>query len=117
MYRFGLVVDLSRQLETGLVAATMRNAAFGTPASAKPWSLALAAAMGIVTGVCIATIFHWSHDHSGYTPVELAEHFVPQLLTFATAFALLFVTAAAGWNQRRAKGLSKTPPSYGQGLQ
>ena len=116
MYPIGLVVDWSRQLQTGLVAATMRNGDSGRPASAMSWSLLLAAAMGIVTGAFIATIFHWSHDHSGYTPVELAEHFVPQLLTFATLFALLFVTVATGRNQHRTKKLSKTPPSYGQGL-
>jgi len=99
-----------------ITSHAMMNRSRKIIASAAPSGIPLAAAMGIVTGAFIAAIFHWSHDHSGYTPVELAEHFVPQLLTFATLFALLFVTVATGRNQHRTKKLSKTPPSYGQGL-
>jgi hypothetical protein len=115
MYLIGLVVDWSRQLGTGF-AATMRNGAPGTPASAKPWSLALAAAIGVVTGVCIATIFHWSHDQPSYTFEELIGHFLPQVITFMMVLALLFVVAAIGWNQRKTREPSEAPPSYGQGL-
>jgi hypothetical protein len=66
------------------------------PASAEPWSIPMAAVLGFVNGVFVATIHHISHDHAGYTtPAALVEHFVPRLIATVTVCALLFALAAA----------------------
>lgn len=63
--------------------------------SAGPWSIPLAAILGFMTGILLATIRHFSHDHLGYTPDALVEHFVPHLIATVTVCALLFALAAA----------------------
>ena len=61
--------------------------------------LPLAATMGTVTGIFIATAWHFSHDHVGYSPDELVSHFVPYLIAATAGFAVLFAIAATVWNR------------------
>jgi cbb3-type cytochrome oxidase subunit 3 len=61
----------------------------------------MAAALGFLTGVFVATIYHLSHDHSAYSPDALIEHFVPQFIRAATACALLLAFAAVILNRLR----------------
>jgi lysylphosphatidylglycerol synthetase-like protein (DUF2156 family) len=69
------------------------------PALPEPWSVLLSAVAGAVTGILIATAWHFSHDHVGYTPDELIAHFVPRLIAGVTGFAILFAIAAIVWNR------------------
>ncbi|QRM27360.1 hypothetical protein [Microvirga sp. VF16] len=64
------------------------------PAAAEPWSIPMAAVLGFLIGVFLATIRHLSHAHSGYTPDALVEHFVPQLIGTVTVCALVSALAA-----------------------
>jgi hypothetical protein len=60
----------------------------------------MAAVLGFVTGVFVATIHHISHDHAGSTtPAALIEHFVPRLIATVSVCALLFALAAAFHNR------------------
>ena len=59
----------------------------------------MAAVLGFMTGIFVATIHHFSHDHAGYTPAALAEHFVPRLIATVSACALLFALAATILNR------------------
>ena len=59
----------------------------------------MAAVLGFMTGIFVATIYHLSHDHAGYTPAALGEHFVPRLIATVSACALLFALAAAIHNR------------------
>jgi hypothetical protein len=38
------------------------------PASAEPWSIPMSALLGFMTGIFLATIRHFSHDHPGSPP-------------------------------------------------
>jgi hypothetical protein len=67
--------------------------------SGEPWSIPLAAAVGFVVGIFLANLWHFSHDHPGFTPTALVEHFVPYLIVTVTACALLFAPAAAFHNR------------------
>jgi hypothetical protein len=59
----------------------------------------MTAVLGFLTGAFVATIHHLSHDHAGYTPAALVEHFVPRLIATASACALLFALAATMLNR------------------
>jgi hypothetical protein len=59
----------------------------------------MAAVLGFLTGVFVATVRHLSHEHAGYTSDALVEHFVPHLIVTVTACALLFALAAAFHNR------------------
>ena len=59
----------------------------------------MAAVLGFVTGVFVAVIHHFSHDHAGYTPAALSEHFVPCLIATVSACALLLALAATILNR------------------
>jgi hypothetical protein len=67
--------------------------------SGEPWSIPLAAAVGFIMGIFLANLWHFSHDHPGFTPTALVEHFVPHLIVTVTACALLFALAAAFHNR------------------
>jgi hypothetical protein len=73
------------------------------PASAEPWSIPLSAALGFLAGIFVATIRHFSHDHAGYTPEALVEHFIPHLIATVTGCALLFALAATILNRLKRK--------------
>jgi hypothetical protein len=72
------------------------------PASAEPWSIPMSALLGFMTGIFLATIRHFSHDHPGYTPAARVEHFFPHMIAAATACALLFALVATirNWLKR-----------------
>jgi hypothetical protein len=59
----------------------------------------MAAVVGFMTGIFLATIRHLSHDHAGYTPDTLIEHFIPYLIGTVSACALSFALAAAILNR------------------
>ena len=59
----------------------------------------MAAVLGFMTGIFVATIHHFSHDHAGYTPAALGAHFVPRLIATVSACALLFALAATLLNR------------------
>ncbi len=63
----------------------------------------MAALLGFIVGVFVATFQHLSHDHHGHTPAALVEHFVPYLIVTVTACALLFALAATilNWLMRK----------------
>ncbi|WP_201835047.1 hypothetical protein [Microvirga zambiensis] len=63
----------------------------------------MAAVLGFMAGIFIATIHHFSHDHAGYTSAALSEHFVPRLIATVSACALLFALIAAVRNWRLQK--------------
>jgi lysylphosphatidylglycerol synthetase-like protein (DUF2156 family) len=69
----------------------------------EPWSIPLAAVVGFMVGIFLATLRHFSHDHPGFTPTALVEHFVPHLIVTVTACALLFALAAAFHNRLMGK--------------
>jgi hypothetical protein len=64
------------------------------PASGEPWSIPMAAVVGFMTGIFLAIIAHFSHDHPGFTPTALVEHFVPRLIATVSVCVLLFALAA-----------------------
>jgi hypothetical protein len=68
-------------------------------ASGEPWSIPTAAVVGFMAGVFVATIGHFSHDHPGFTPTALVEHFVPRLIATVSICALMFALAAAFHNR------------------
>jgi uncharacterized membrane protein len=59
----------------------------------------MAAVLGFLTGVFVATVRHLSHDHAERTPAALVEHFVPRLIATVSACALLFALAATILNR------------------
>jgi hypothetical protein len=59
----------------------------------------MAAVLGFLTGVFVATLRHLSHEHAGYTSDALVEHFVPHLIITATVCALVFALAATTLNR------------------
>jgi hypothetical protein len=59
------------------------------PPSTEPWSIATAAAIGGLAGTFAALIRHFSHDHSGYAPAEQSQHYTPEVVATAIAFAIL----------------------------
>jgi hypothetical protein len=59
----------------------------------------MAAVLGFLTGVFVATVRHLSHEHAVYTSDALVEHFVPHLIATVTVSALLFALAAAIYNR------------------
>jgi hypothetical protein len=64
-------------------------------AFSEPWSVPMAAVLGFTTGIFLAMIRHFNHDHPGYTPDALVTHFVPHLVATVTVCTLLFVLVAA----------------------
>jgi hypothetical protein len=69
------------------------------PASGEPWSIPIAAVPSFMMGISLATLRHFSHDHPGFTPTALVEHFVPYLIATVSVWALLFALAAAFVNR------------------
>jgi uncharacterized membrane protein len=67
--------------------------------SAEPVSIPMAALVGFMAGVLFATVRHFSHNHAGYTPTALVEHFVPYLIATVTVSALVFALAATILNR------------------
>jgi hypothetical protein len=59
----------------------------------------MAAVLGFLTGVFVATVHHLSHEHAGYTSDAVVEHFVPHLITTATVCALVSALAATALNR------------------
>jgi hypothetical protein len=59
----------------------------------------MAALVGFMAGTLFATVRHFSHDHTGYTPSALVEHFVPNLFATVTVCALVFAFAATILNR------------------
>jgi hypothetical protein len=59
----------------------------------------MAAVLGFLTGVFVATVRHLSHGHAGYTSDALVEHFVPHLIATVSVCALLFALAATTLNR------------------
>jgi hypothetical protein len=54
----------------------------------------MAAFVGFMAGIFLATVRHFSHDHLGYTPDGLVAHFVPHLVATVSICAFLFALAA-----------------------
>jgi predicted dienelactone hydrolase len=63
----------------------------------------MAAVLGFMAGIFLATLSHFSHDHPGFTPTALVEHFVPRLIAAVSVCALLSALAAAfhNWLMRK----------------
>jgi lysylphosphatidylglycerol synthetase-like protein (DUF2156 family) len=68
-------------------------------ASGEPWSIPMAALVGFMVGIFLATFRHFSHDHPGFTPTTLVEHFFPCLIATVSICALMFALAAAFHNR------------------
>jgi hypothetical protein len=67
----------------------------------EPLSVPMAAVLGFLTGIVLATIRHFSHDHPGYSPAALVEHFIPHLITTAFGCAVVFALATTILNRLR----------------
>jgi hypothetical protein len=78
---------------------TMKTSVTKRLPSGEPWSIPLAAVVGFLTGVFVATVRHLSHEHAGYTSDALVERFVPHLITTATVCALVFALSATTLNR------------------
>jgi flagellar biosynthesis protein FliQ len=91
------VVSIGRRSSD--TSTTMKTSVTMRLTSGQPWSIPLAAVVGFVVGIFLATLRHFSHDHPDFTPTALVEHFVPHLIVTVTACALLFALAAASHNR------------------
>ena len=91
------MVLLHRQKSRPFVHMKANNAK--RPASAEPWSIPMAAVLGFMGGIFLATLSHFSHDHPGFTPSALVEHFVPRLIVTVSVCGLMFALAAAIHNR------------------
>lgn len=63
----------------------------------------MAAVLGFMTGIVVATIRHFSHDHAGYTPDALVAHFIPHLIATVAACALVSALASTILNRLKRK--------------
>ncbi|WP_114946651.1 hypothetical protein [Microvirga calopogonii] len=59
----------------------------------------MAAVVGFMAGIVLATIHHFTHDHSGYTPDSLVAHFLPHLVATVSICAFLFALATTILNR------------------
>jgi hypothetical protein len=63
----------------------------------------MVAVLGFMMGIFVATIYHFSHDHTGLSPEELVRHFIPRLLGVVTGCTTLSVLAATAHNRLKRK--------------